>query len=78
MICVTVNYKAFSKLDQEVDRNTELNERIDAVTSENISLQEEIHYLKNDPATIERQAKKFGLLPSTNGSKNKVPVPAAR
>ena len=61
MISLTLNYKAFSELTREVGQRSLLESRIEAVTAENLDLQEEIHYLKNDASTIEREAKKFGL-----------------
>ncbi|MCC7308039.1 MAG: hypothetical protein IT173_10765 [Acidobacteria bacterium] len=38
-----------------------LEQRIQAVTGNNLSLQEQIHYLKNDPDTVAREVRKFGL-----------------
>ena len=72
MVCLTINFRAFSVLGTETAENATLNNRIQAVTSENLNLQEEIHYLKNDSSTIEREAKKFGL---TRPKKEKVSVP---
>jgi cell division protein FtsL len=72
MVCLTVNFRAFSELRQEMDQHQTLNSQIENITSENLSLQEEIHYLKSDSSTIEREAKKFGLA----RSKEKVSVPA--
>jgi len=63
MVCVTINFRAYGELQREVNLNQELNTQIDAVTSENLSMQEEIHYLKNDPNMIEREARKFGFVP---------------
>jgi cell division protein FtsB len=74
MLCLTVNFRALSVMNQEMKENSALETQIQAVTSENLALQEEIHYLKNDPDTIEREAKKFGL----SRPKNKVSVPVAR
>jgi cell division protein FtsL len=74
MICLTVNFRAFSEYREETDQNKTLNAEIEKKTSENLSLQEEIHYLKSDSKTIEREARKFGLL----RRKEKVPVPAAK
>ncbi len=74
MVCVTVNYRAFSELSSETDLHESLNTQIDGVTSENLALQEEIHYLKSDPNMIEREAKKFGFVPR----KEKVPVPVVK
>ena len=72
MVCVTVNFRAYSELRREINQNQELNAQIDTVTSENLSMQEEIHYLKNDPNTIEREARKFGFMPR---KEKQVPVP---
>lgn len=74
MVGVTVNLRAYRQLSREANQNAELNTRIDAITSENLSLQEEIHYLKNDPNMIKREAQKFGFVPR----KEKVPVPAGK
>ena len=61
MISLTLNYRAFSELTREVEQRSLLESRIEAVTADNLDLQEEIHYLKNDVSTIEREAKKFGF-----------------
>lgn len=61
MLCLTINYRAFSELNQESAQNLTLENRIQSVTSENLALQEQIHYLKNDPSTVERESRKFGL-----------------
>jgi cell division protein FtsL len=74
MICLTVNFRAFSELREENGQQQYLNAEIEKKTSENLALQEQIHYLKNDSKTIEREAKKLGLL----RKKEKVPVPAAK
>lgn len=74
MVCLTVNFRAFSELREESDQNTSLSTEIEKKTSENLALQEEIHYLKNDSKTIEREARKLGLL----RKKEKVSVPAAK
>lgn len=60
MLCITVNFRAFSDLGEETSRHQELQEQIQAVMAENLSLQEHVHYLKHDPNTIEREARKFG------------------
>ena len=73
MLILTVNFRAFSVLNTEAVEATVLNNKIQAVTSENLAIQEEIHYLKNDSNTIEREAKKFGF---TRPKKEKIPVPA--
>ena len=72
LLCLTINYRAFSELGKESSENETLEKRIQNVTTENLGLQEKIHYLKNDPETVEREAKKFGF----RRPKNKVPVQA--
>lgn len=69
---MTVTFRAFSVMTQEVKQNTTLETHIQSRIDENLALQEEIHYLKNDSNTIEREARKFGL---TRGGE-KVPVRA--
>jgi cell division protein FtsB len=63
MLVLTINFRAFTALDREAVNNQELNTKILQAMHENIELQEEIHYLKNDAKTIEREARKFGLEP---------------
>lgn len=63
MICLTINFRAYSELSREEKQHDTLNLQIETITSENLSLQEQIHYLKNDSKTIEREARKFGLRP---------------
>lgn len=72
MLCLTINYRAFSELSKESGENEQLQKRIQNVTSENLGLQEQIHFLKNDPSTVEREVRKFGL----RRPKQKVSVPA--
>lgn len=70
MITVTVNLRSYFDLRTEEQNNKELNQRVQEITEENLGLQEEIYYLKNDPSTIEREAKKYGLVrPQTNSSR---------
>ncbi|MGH9946670.1 MAG: FtsB family cell division protein [Pyrinomonadaceae bacterium] len=61
MLVLTINYRAYSELSKETNTFEELNKKVEQATSENLSMQEEIHYLKTDPKTIEREARKFGL-----------------
>ena len=70
MLCLTINYRAFSEFSKESVENETLEHRIQSVTTNNLSLQEQIHYLKNDPDTVAREARKFGL----RRPKEKVPV----
>ena len=61
MLCLTINFRAFSELSKESTQNSTLENEIQSMTTENLALQEQIHYLKNDPGTVEREARKFGL-----------------
>jgi len=61
LLCLTINFRAFSEWNHASTNNSTLEARIQGITSENLALQEEIHYLKNDSGTVEREALKFGL-----------------
>lgn len=73
MLCLTINYRAFSEFSKESSENEMLEQRIQSVTTNNLSLQEQIHYLKNDPDTVAREARKFGF--RRPKEKEKVSVP---
>ena len=62
MITATINFRSYSSLSREHQENQELNLKVQQMTEENLGIQEEIYYLKNDPDTIEREAKKYGLV----------------
>ena len=70
MVCLSINYRAGSIMNEEVRENQMLLTRIQSVTDENLQLQEEIHSLKSDPRVIQREAQRLGLTPL-----NKVSVP---
>jgi cell division protein FtsL len=72
MLCLTVNMRAFSELNAEVGQHQKLSVEVDQLTNENLTLQEEIHNLKTDSRTIEREARKLGM----SRSNEKVLVPA--
>ena len=74
MLCLTINFRAFSELNKESAQNLMLENQIQSTTSENLALQEQIHYLKHDPSTVERESRKFGL----RRPKQQVPVPTNR
>jgi len=61
MLVLTVNYRAFSELKKESKVFEELSDKVQQATTDNLSMQEEIYYLKSDPKTIEREARKYGL-----------------
>ncbi|MFN6963870.1 MAG: hypothetical protein ACK4S4_08900 [Pyrinomonadaceae bacterium] len=75
MLCLTINYRAFTELSREAEENQNLTWQIQNLTNENLDLQEEIHTLKTDPQTIMREAQKMGLTPARE---SKVPVQANR
>jgi cell division protein FtsB len=72
MLCLTINMRAFTELNSEVELNQRLNVDVDRMTNENLALQEEIHNLKTDSNTIEREARKLGM--SRSGEKVLVPA----
>src|SRR5688572_23357093 len=57
MLVLTINYRAFSELTSERREFLELNEKVQEATTENLSLQEEIYYLKTDPKPTERETR---------------------
>ena len=74
VLCLTVNFRAFSELTREVKQNENLQTQIENITSENLNLQEEIYYLQNDSSVIEREARKFGFKRKENEKKVSVPT----
>lgn len=70
MLSLTINYRAFAELGKESTENESLEQKIQSVTTNNLGLQEQIHYLKTDPETVEHEVRKFGL----RRPKQKVPV----
>jgi cell division protein FtsB len=70
MITATINFRAYSVLSKEQNENIELEQKAQQLQTENLGIQEEIYYLKNDNETIEREAKKYGLVrPDTKVSR---------
>jgi len=61
MLCLTINFRAFSEMSQEMSQNGTLTSQIEILTTENLSLQEVIHSLKSDSRAIEREARKIGM-----------------
>lgn len=76
LLCLTINYRALTDLSRETAENEELNNQIREAMIENVSLQEEIHYLRNDASTIEKQVKKFGLVPEAVRTEEMISKPA--
>lgn len=61
MLCLTVNFRAYTEVRQEMSQNETLSAQAEILTTENLALQEEIHSLKSDPRAIEREARKIGM-----------------
>jgi cell division protein FtsB len=61
MLCLTINFRAFSEMRQEMSQNETLTSQTEILTTENLALQEEIHSLKSDSRAIEREARKIGM-----------------
>ena len=61
MLCLAVNFRAFSEMSAEAEQNNQLSTDVEKLSVENLVLQEEIHNLKNDSQTIEREARKIGM-----------------
>lgn len=72
MLCVSINFRAFSAVREESGQNVLLSNQIQNLMDENLALQEEIHLLKTDPGMIEREARRLGIQVYSE----KVPVPA--
>lgn len=65
-ITATINVRSYIDLANEQKAHEELNQQVQQMNEENLGLQEEIYYLKNDTDTIEREAKKYGLVRPQN------------
>ena len=72
LLCLAINFRAFSELRQQSNENYSLNAEIEKLTTEKKVLQEEIKDLRGDPKTIAREARKIGM--SRPNEKILVPV----
>lgn len=61
MLCLAINLRAYSELSAEAKQNERLNIELESLTNENLAIQEEVHNLKIDSRTIEREARKIGM-----------------
>jgi cell division protein FtsB len=61
MLCLAVNFRAVSEMRAEAEQNNQLSTDVEKLSVENLALQEEVHNLKNDSQTIEREARKIGM-----------------
>src|SRR5688500_9045948 len=74
MLVLTINYRAYSELTSEKKEFQELNEKVQRATTENLSVQEEIYYLKTDPHPTEHETRKDEPEPAeTEGPANQKP-----
>ena len=72
MLCMAINLRAYSEMSRETTQFLQLNKDIEQLSNENLLIQEEIHSLKSDPRSFEREARKIGL--SRPNEKILVPV----
>ncbi len=72
MLCMAINLRAFSEMSAELEQNEHLSVAVEQLSNENIGLQTEVHSLKNDSRTVEREARKIGM--SRRNEKVLVPV----
>lgn len=72
MLCMAINLRAYSEMVRETTQFQQLNTEIEQISNENLLIQEEIHSLKSDPRSIEREARKIGM--SRPNEKILVPV----
>lgn len=72
MLCMAINLRAFSEMSQELEQNERLSLAAERLANENIGLQSEVHNLKTDSHTVEREARKIGM--SRPNEKVLVPV----
>jgi len=61
MLCMAINLRAFSEMSAEIEQNERLSLAVKQLTNESIGLQGEVHNLKTDSHTVEREARKMGM-----------------
>ncbi len=71
MLCLAINFRAYSEMSVEIQQNESLSIELEQLTNENLAIQKEIHSLKTDSFTVEREARKIGMSRPTE----KIPVP---
>ena len=72
MLCMAINLRAFSEMSVELEQNERLSLAVEQLRDENLGLQGEVHNLKADSHTLEREARKIGM--SRPNEKVLVPV----
>jgi len=61
MLCMAINLRAFSEMNAEIEQNERLSLSIEQLTNENFGLQSEVHNIKSDSHTLEREARRIGM-----------------
>lgn len=61
MLCMAVNLRAYTEMSAEAAEHQQLSGELERLSGENLFLQEEVHNLKNDSLTIEREARRIGM-----------------
>lgn len=61
VLCLAVNYRAYADWREGSEQHRILSGEVEKLSVENLSLQEEIHNLRSDSDTIEREARKIGM-----------------
>jgi cell division protein FtsL len=61
MICLTVNLRAYSELNAEINQHQVLNTEVNQLTIENSTLADEIEQIKNDKTRIALEARRLGM-----------------
>lgn len=61
MLCMAINLRAFSEMNAEIEQNEHLSLSLEQLTNENLGLQSEVHNLKTDSLTLEREARRMGM-----------------
>ncbi len=61
MLCLAINLRAFSEMKVEMQQNQLLSVQLEQLSTENLTIQEEIHSLKTDSRMVEREARKIGM-----------------
>jgi len=61
MLCLAINFRAYSEMSEETQQFEQLNTDINRLNNENLLIQQDINSLKTDKDAIEREAKKMGL-----------------
>lgn len=75
MLFLTINYRAFNSVNSETREFELLSSKIQGVTDENLRLQDEIHNLKTDSATVTREAQRLGIIGRSQPQLQKFSVP---